>query len=1342
MKRKLSALLSLVLAVVMVFPMGIGVAADDPVQLEPPTILSASTTSTLSASQSVTWANENAIPTVNIYPNEKLTLTFTATKVTSGECYINGGNENITASVIKKNNTSFEFTGNIANHETEVIFTFENANGTDTTGTTVRKIKLKCIPYVVPTPTFVSALVVDGLGVEANQEIKTNTRNPSISIIEGAKKTITFTTSELSTSTTDVTCDLSNSDHAVALCKKTGAKSFELTGNVEQTTDVVFRFKTTDANGIVSEEITKTISITCIPATIPAGSNKLAAEAEVRYNGANSDNPIDDAYTEFDAGDSISGAELKVTLSNNKDSEWSTAQVATSSVSVDDPSTLTYTDSATLKSVDRYVYFKSAVRSSYFTSDEDTKYAYARVFVTVKGATFEGLAVKPTASRNTTPFMYSQKPEIDLDYQIYTVDKWGNEVSIIPQKNLKYCYVIHTSTASEAISIAENYTKTVIERDYTPEHFKDYNSGENIYIVASYEGYTVAQQIYNTNKGVENSSHFFAFTEAKPESITIQRVNVESQAATKKYYEGETFGYGEYGFSGVTFRVVYNDKVNGNDNYLDFSDDDGVAELQKRGVLTISKFGKDSNISKFTISYTENGKTVYADYTAGTAPLGGVSVSKDAVVGLEIVNTPSKTTFTEGDALTFPGLKLKLVYESGRTITDTIDYDSSSIIMTPAKNSILGTTDKLVTFKYKLSTDTTDSRYAVTELPIKVNAKPVEPEPDPVITVTKVLLTEYYNTTKDYYIGEEFKFTGYAITIVKSDGSTVERDLSDCYNKKVNTRYYDNADDEFTTEMKGSLAVEFTLKSGSVNDSTNPLYTVYIPDIVVTKRPTLETITVSSSKSTYMEGESPRVCDFKIVASYDNKDTRVFEVAENVDGAKKTSYDVTESGIKRKVSITPTSVNADTKSLRITYSETLNGKTTSATYDYEITVTVPDVIMRYYDKDEKGYLTKPVEDFYDALEEAEKLMDSYSSAYSNRIPSLQLRRDVTMLSDFTTTESIDIDLNGHSITMIRGDISISSRAASDTEVSITNTDRTEGKLIYSTNDEDSVLIAYNDTYVIDADSTGDGKYDITITDTKNGKVSGPDEVTHGHDAQFTITPDEGYEIGSIKVNNKTVSIPKEGEKLTISDIQQKQTVTVTFKEKAWDCPFTDVYKSASYYKAIQFVYENELFQGTSATKFEPDTTMTRAMFVTVLGRLANVNVNNYSTMSFTDVKNSAATSWYVPYVEWAASIGLVEGYGNGKFGPDDPITHAQMYVLMQRYALLVEKLSTNATGTSIPANDVKDIPEWAVDAVRYAAKKDFLVLSSNRLTPNANAKRAELAVLLNDFCENVLGWDD
>ena len=199
-------------------------------------------------------------------------------------------------------------------------------------------------------------------------------------------------------------------------------------------------------------------------------------------------------------------------------------------------------------------------------------------------------------------------------------------------------------------------------------------------------------------------------------------------------------------------------------------------------------------------------------------------------------------------------------------------------------------------------------------------------------------------------------------------------------------------------------------------------------------------------------------------------------------------------------------------------------------------------------------------------------------------------------------------------------------------------------------------------------------------------------------------------------------------------------------EKVWENPFTDVYKSATYYKSIQFVYENGLFSGMSATKFEPDTTMTRAMFITVLGRPAGLQAEDaerYGIASaFTDVDiDDASIAYAVPYINWAVTHGVIDTI-DGEFAPKDAVTHAQMYIWIRNYAACIENLDTDATGTNIPANDVLDIPEEAYTAVEYAAKNNFLITSSNRITPTAFAKRSELAMLLHRFCVNVLEWKE
>ncbi len=115
-------------------------------------------------------------------------------------------------------------------------------------------------------------------------------------------------------------------------------------------------------------------------------------------------------------------------------------------------------------------------------------------------------------------------------------------------------------------------------------------------------------------------------------------------------------------------------------------------------------------------------------------------------------------------------------------------------------------------------------------------------------------------------------------------------------------------------------------------------------------------------------------------------------------------------------------------------------------------------------------------------------------------------------------------------------------------------------------------------------------------------------------------------------------------------------------------PFGDVQSTDWYYDEVQYVYENGLMSGTSATTFSPDTTTTRGMIVTILHRLEGTPAVSTSG-TFADV---TAGRYYTDAVEWASANGIVGGYGNGRFGPNDPITREQMAAILYRYAAYKE----------------------------------------------------------------------
>lgn len=177
-------------------------------------------------------------------------------------------------------------------------------------------------------------------------------------------------------------------------------------------------------------------------------------------------------------------------------------------------------------------------------------------------------------------------------------------------------------------------------------------------------------------------------------------------------------------------------------------------------------------------------------------------------------------------------------------------------------------------------------------------------------------------------------------------------------------------------------------------------------------------------------------------------------------------------------------------------------------------------------------------------------------------------------------------------------------------------------------------------------------------------------------------------------------------------------------------PFTDVASDAWYFEAVQYVYDNGLFNGTSTATFSPNTEMTRAMLATVLYRMAGEPSGVGENAPFTDV---AMDSWYTDAVAWANENGIVSGYGNGLFGGNDSITREQLVVMLYRYAKFM-KHDTAAAGDLSAFTDAGDASDWAVEALRWAYAEGLITgRTATTIVPQGTATRAEVATLLMRF---------
>ena len=171
---------------------------------------------------------------------------------------------------------------------------------------------------------------------------------------------------------------------------------------------------------------------------------------------------------------------------------------------------------------------------------------------------------------------------------------------------------------------------------------------------------------------------------------------------------------------------------------------------------------------------------------------------------------------------------------------------------------------------------------------------------------------------------------------------------------------------------------------------------------------------------------------------------------------------------------------------------------------------------------------------------------------------------------------------------------------------------------------------------------------------------------------------------------------------------------------------------------IEFVVNRGLFSGTSDTTFSPNTDMTRGMFVTVLGRLANADVSDYTKSSFADVKSDA---YYMGYIEWANKNNIVNGIGDNKFAPDQSITREQMAVIIQNYAKVIGFTLPKVYEENTFADSTK-ISTYAKEAVTQMQMAGVINgKNSNLFDPQGTAIRAEVSAVLRRFVELAISSD-
>ncbi|QHI71018.1 S-layer homology domain-containing protein [Aminipila terrae] len=299
--------------------------------------------------------------------------------------------------------------------------------------------------------------------------------------------------------------------------------------------------------------------------------------------------------------------------------------------------------------------------------------------------------------------------------------------------------------------------------------------------------------------------------------------------------------------------------------------------------------------------------------------------------------------------------------------------------------------------------------------------------------------------------------------------------------------------------------------------------------------------------------------------------------------------------------------------------------------------------------------------------------------------------------------------------------------------------------------------------------SGGGSSSSVVASTITKETSEGGKITISEDKKTaTLIPDDDYVIANVVVDGKSIGAT---EKYTFSDSkthkikavfvkksalayynQENQKVyigfsaivgnlykyvapagvTVEFKEN----PKTFTDNTIAWAKpSIDFVTEREIFIGKTQDQFGPNEGMTRAMFVTAIGRLYERSYGSIlSKSNFSDVNPN---EYYAKYVAWANNNGIIKGIGENQFAPTKKVTREQMAVMMFNFAKFLKK--ADVTDSSLVYADSASISSWAMDGTKYCQETNVITgREGDRFIPQGNATRAEVAAVIERFVKNIM----
>jgi len=232
----------------------------------------------------------------------------------------------------------------------------------------------------------------------------------------------------------------------------------------------------------------------------------------------------------------------------------------------------------------------------------------------------------------------------------------------------------------------------------------------------------------------------------------------------------------------------------------------------------------------------------------------------------------------------------------------------------------------------------------------------------------------------------------------------------------------------------------------------------------------------------------------------------------------------------------------------------------------------------------------------------------------------------------------------------------------------------------------------------------------------------------------TVTDAAGNAVALTKISDGEYTFRMPARDVTVTAVFA-QTDALGACPRDASCPmaaYPDLNRNEWYHDGVHFCIENSLMKGYSDGTFQPDTAATRAVIVAALWQLEGKPVVNYA-MTFEDVAQDA---WYAEAVRWAASVGVVEGYSDEAFGPEDSITREQLAAILYRYEQHRGGGFKGSWMFRMDYTDLADVSDWAYEAMCWCTMNPIIEGKPGKLLdPKGTAARAQAAAMLHRYCE-------